>query len=143
MKPAKRTKPSGVRLSRRRRVHRLVWAAFLTAVPAVAWAVHPIVSQDMIGICFFRTVTGIPCPFCGLTRAFACAARGQFDKAVEHHPFWYAVALAVVIVDLLLILDAAFGTDTLGGAARKLRPCWPILAAVLVAFGVVRALGLV
>ena len=139
--PSHATTPD-FRLDRRSRRRRLAWAIVLTATPAIAWALHPIVIRDAVPICFVRTVTGLPCPLCGLTRAFACAARGRFHEAIEHHPFWYVVAIVVVVVDGLLIADAAIGTDTFGRVARTLKPYWPLLALVLAAFGVIRAAGM-
>ena len=37
-------------------------------------------------LCLFRTVTGIPCPGCGLTRAIARLARGDLARAFILHP---------------------------------------------------------
>ena len=138
----RQTTASGAQLCRGARLRRLIWAVVLTATPAIAWAAHPVVLRDVVPVCFFRTATGVPCPLCGLTRAFACAAHGQFQEAVEHHPFWYVVAAAIAIVAGLLIVDATIGADTFGRTARKLKPYWPLLVAVLAAFGVIRALGL-
>ncbi len=37
-------------------------------------------------ICFFRQVTGVPCPGCGLTRGFAALSKLDFSHAIEKHP---------------------------------------------------------
>lgn len=37
--------------------------------------------------CAFRRITGIPCPGCGMTRAMAALARGDFVAALHLHPF--------------------------------------------------------
>lgn len=42
--------------------------------------------------CLWVTVTGFPCPSCGLTRAGLALLRGEFQKAWEIHPFIYAIA---------------------------------------------------
>jgi hypothetical protein len=44
-------------------------------------------------ICLFRRATGVPCPGCGLTRAFAALAKGHFSQAFAFHPFAYLIAL--------------------------------------------------
>lgn len=36
--------------------------------------------------CVFRSVTGIPCPFCGMTHATLAIGRGDFAAALAHHP---------------------------------------------------------
>ncbi len=37
-------------------------------------------------ICFSRRILGLPCPGCGLTRAFAHLAKGEWTAAVAAHP---------------------------------------------------------
>jgi len=37
-------------------------------------------------LCLFRRLTGIPCPSCGLTRAAALIARGEFARSLAVHP---------------------------------------------------------
>lgn len=46
--------------------------------------------------CLFRHMTGIPCPGCGLSRAWLSALRLELSAAVHHHPmFWSIPVLAV------------------------------------------------
>ena len=44
---------------------------------------------------------GIPCPFCGMTRAFLCVLHGDILKAFYYHPLW-PVVLAAGVVFLLV-----------------------------------------
>jgi hypothetical protein len=47
--------------------------------------------------CAFHAATGLPCPGCGLTRAFVAISHGRFHQAWGLHPFafpLYAVCLA-------------------------------------------------
>ncbi len=48
--------------------------------------------------CVFRLVTGIPCPGCGMTRAWLAALRGDFAAAVAYHPLFWAVPVAFALV---------------------------------------------
>ena len=43
---------------------------------------------------------GIPCPFCGMTRAFLCVLRGDFLSAFYFHPLW-PVVLGLFIIFIL------------------------------------------
>lgn len=47
-------------------------------------------------LCWFYNLTHIPCPGCGLTRAFICISHGQWHQAAQFNPFgfvWYLMAL--------------------------------------------------
>lgn len=49
--------------------------------------------------CPLRTVTGVPCPFCGLTTSVEAAMGGNVHRAVSANPFGLlAVAVAVVLL---------------------------------------------
>jgi hypothetical protein len=77
-------------------------------------------------LCPTRLLFGVPCPGCGMTRAFACLWRGDLDAAVRLHPF--APALFVV-----LVVGAAwpFVSPRLSWAVKPLRHpllAWGLLA---------------
>jgi hypothetical protein len=67
----------------------LAAAAVLPALP-----VHPSVA------CPLRTATGIPCPFCGMTRAVIAAAHGHLGTSLAFNPGGIVV-LALAVVALL------------------------------------------
>ncbi len=48
-------------------------------------------------VCLFRRLTGVPCPGCGLTRAFAHLAKGEWSAALADHPFSPLIALEIVL----------------------------------------------
>ncbi len=54
--------------------------------------------------CIFRWVTGLPCPFCGMTTAFALLARGEWAAAFGIHvlgPVAYVVTWGVLLAGLV------------------------------------------
>ena len=71
----------------------LGFAAFVAAqLGAAAWLVP---SGDQIalpgggslgGLCWFRGVFHIDCPFCGMTRSFVALAHGDVASALRFHP---------------------------------------------------------
>jgi hypothetical protein len=81
--------------------------------------------------CLFHRVTGIACPGCGLTRAAAALAQGDFAASLRWHP-------------LFLLLAAEAGGAWLAwgfapGAARRLAPSLALATGVLlVAVWIVR-----
>ena len=78
----------------------------VVAVAAVwpALPFHPSVA------CPFRAVTGVPCPFCGLTRAVVAAVHGHVGTSLAFNPAGIVVlvlaAVAVVRPGLLIRLRA-------------------------------------
>lgn len=42
-------------------------------------------------VCPFHRLTGLPCPGCGLTRAFVCLAHGRFMESLHWHPIGWLV----------------------------------------------------
>lgn len=64
--------------------------------------------------CPFRHLTGIPCPSCGMSRAWVAALRLDFAAAFSHHPlFWSIPILAVFFI---------FGERILQKSGRLLLP---------------------
>jgi hypothetical protein len=73
---------------------RVVGAAML----AVA-AVRPLVPFEFVPPCPLRTLTGIPCPMCGMTRGVTALVHGDFARALLMNPASYVVvALAVLLL---------------------------------------------
>jgi len=46
--------------------------------------------------CPFYLATGLPCPGCGLTRAFVCISHGHFVESLHWHPIGLLVYLSFV-----------------------------------------------
>ena len=42
-------------------------------------------------VCPFYTLTGLPCPGCGLTRAFVCLSHGRWHEAWHWHPLGWLI----------------------------------------------------
>jgi hypothetical protein len=38
------------------------------------------------GFCLVNRLTGVPCPFCGVTRSCGLALSGHFDESIHMHP---------------------------------------------------------
>lgn len=70
--------------------------------------------------CVFRLMTGIPCPGCGMTRAWLAALRFDFAAALAYHPLFWMVPIAFVL---------AFVRD--GATSNKLKRGIDIVIAIL------------
>lgn len=48
-------------------------------------------------ICVFKVYTGLPCPGCGMTRAFLSLFNGDWHQSFYWHPLWPLVVVAPVL----------------------------------------------
>lgn len=56
-------------------------------------------------VCPLRATTGIPCPFCGMTRAVTSAVRGDITASLRYNPGGIVlVVLAIVVLVAPLLL---------------------------------------
>jgi hypothetical protein len=72
----------------------ILWS-LLTAI-FVASLLLPLPSRDgQIGhlpsFCPFYNLTGLPCPGCGLTRAFVCLGHGHWRESLHWHPLGWLI----------------------------------------------------
>jgi len=77
--------------------------------------------------CFFRKLTGLPCPFCGATTAMAWVAKGKWLTALHVH-------LVGTLVFVFLLFQVVYRIWVLGGGKeiRFSSRQWDII--ILVAF---------
>jgi hypothetical protein len=83
----------------------LVIAAQLTPDPA------GVGTHEQLGFpsCGLFLATGVPCPTCGMTTAFAHAVRGQWIAAIIAQPAGAALAFAAMLTTLAAAISLATG----------------------------------
>lgn len=92
-------------MSRRGRTFDLGLAALATAqLGAAAWLTN---AGDQVafangtpigGLCLFRSVVDVECPFCGMTRSFVALAHGHLGAALTFHPAGPLLFAAMVLL---------------------------------------------
>lgn len=83
--------------------------------------------------CTFRTLTGVPCAFCGTTRAAAAVSWGDLEAALRLNPLACLGGMVVVHFFLCWILDRLMAWRTVAASQSCLgRLPWRWLGAVFV-----------
>lgn len=110
---------------------------------ASAWLV-PVADQIMRpdgaplgGACWFRAVTHLPCPFCGMTRSFVALAHGELASAFRFHaagPLLFAAMAAALVA--IAIAGVRRGPPVV--ERRGFRRALEIVAAICGVVGVVQ-----
>ena len=67
-------------------------------------AVYPLLPGHPGFACPLRSLTGIPCPFCGMTRACVAAVHGHLAQSLAFNPF----GVAVIVLAALVVIRPAF-----------------------------------
>ena len=84
--------------------------------------------------CLFKLITGIPCPGCGLTRAFVLASQFNFIGAITANILFLPVFIGMAAFLLCAVLDAFFGKQAVKRLNLALNKKWIIaLLAMLTA----------
>lgn len=94
--------------------------------------------------CPFAELTGLPCPGCGMTRAFLAMARGDWSSALRLHPFAPFFALVGLICSVVSLLPEGLArriSDQTERLERKTK--LPAIVLIIFAFfGLLRMLGI-
>jgi hypothetical protein len=73
----------------------LLWLA--AAVSAVALRPLWLAIAPLLRPCVFRSLTGVPCPTCGTTRAAAALLNGDLPAAIAANPLATAAGLLFIV----------------------------------------------
>lgn len=112
----------------------LIWGSILgvTALIAGCWLCSGVPTP----LCTFHTLTGFPCPTCGLTRGMRCLLRGDPVSAFLFNPLALIVVLglALYLIYALVVITARLPRLRWGKlspkAGRVLR--WSLVLLVLI-----------
>ena len=78
-------------------VQGLRWAGGAMVAAGLAW---PLLPGGIVPGCAFRTVTGVPCPLCGMTTSVVATVHLRIDDALAANP----AGILAVLVALLLVV---------------------------------------
>ena len=93
-------------------------------------------------VCVMYQLTGIPCPGCGLSRAFCAISHGEFSRAWGYNPFGfllYGLAVTALLWPLLAYRFPAARKRVLRSRALALSPI--VLVIAMWAYGLARVVS--
>lgn len=73
--------------------------------------------------CTFLTLTGWPCPMCGMTTTFAWLAHGHPVEALRTQPFGLVLFPMTVAASVVGLVDLVTGRGLARTMFRRLEPC--------------------
>jgi len=104
-------RPPAFPLSRTERQGRLLFFLSLAAVTLwLAFGSWPGKRSPLLGApCIFKQVSGLPCAFCGGTRATRQILKGNFEKALYLNAIAFPTVVGIALVSLGLLYEAVRG----------------------------------
>jgi hypothetical protein len=99
--------------------------AILAGVALLASILLPLDPPD-VTTCGFLWLTGYPCPFCGMTRAFTAMGHGQWGMAARQSPagaIFYVATIGIFVFNL---------TSLFRPIPIKFKAKWLLIAGTLV-----------
>jgi hypothetical protein len=92
-------------------------------------------------VCPFRLATGLPCPGCGMTRAWVFMTHGRVADAVSANPF-VLVTMPAAITLVLVVCAVLVRRRPLPDLARAVRsPASKVVVTAWLVFALVRLVG--
>lgn len=94
--------------SRKLSVHALkvrsVWMT-LSVSPLIGSYVYSHTQLTSPFFCPIKTLTGIPCPSCGMTRSFLALAQGNLNESLNYHLFGFILFLGLLLTTVHLLIE--------------------------------------
>lgn len=90
---------------------------------------YALLFNDLIvfkGICIFKSITGLPCPGCGMTRSSTALFSGKFVESLSINPLAVLFHVFVLIVVFWIIRDLIYKKETLIPVLKKNPPFYSI-----------------
>ena len=118
---------SGPRPASSRTARLILWGSSLPALLAASFLYFPYSTTGRGPVlCPMMLLLGMPCPGCGITRAFGCATHGLLADAFQYHALWPLVLAYFVFLWVYQMIEVARGeppklpTYKIGGGALLL-----------------------
>ena len=97
-----------------KRLYYLIIGAWIAGL---AWILFAMNSEGLVergaGVCFFKNISGLPCPSCGATRSLLLLLQGQLVQALLTNPIGIILALLMAVIPVWIAHDLFTGRNGL------------------------------
>jgi len=62
-------------------------------------------THEIRSLCFFKAISGQPCPACGTSRSVSLLAQGKLAGALHMNPLGFIAAILLIIAPVMVIFD--------------------------------------
>ncbi len=97
--------------------------------------------ENKYSICLFMNITGLPCPFCGLSRAFASLTSFDLKNALKLNPFSFVFAAIFIFLIFIRFLPSKIKKRVYGALLKnlkKINASFIILFVFMIIFDILR-----
>jgi hypothetical protein len=102
------------------------------ALPVIVHALREHFVPHFYIICPLLTFTGIPCPFCGLTRSLLCLLHGEVAQAFWYHPFGPVVWGGTALFAIRTLVSLMYQHNITLRIPRRLKPMSLLVIVLLI-----------
>jgi len=117
---------------------RLYGLVILLSILAYSWLIYNLfylnVSEKAITVCWFKTLSGLPCPACGSTSGIIEIIRGNFSQAFQYNPLSFSSLFILIFASIWVVSDLIRKKDgfhhfylTINNQLKKKRIIIPII----------------
>ncbi len=96
----------------KRKLYILTIALSFAGYAWTGWNIREGFNDSSATVCLFKTVTHLPCPSCGTTRAMVMLAEGNFRQSLMYNPFGAMLAIALIVFPLWIFTDGLRRKDS-------------------------------
>lgn len=82
--------------------------------------------------CIFKSVTGIPCPGCGSTRAIQSCLKGDIATGLWYNPVAVLLLAFGIVAAVWWVVDLIRGSRSLHRLFHTRWPAWTIVVAAVI-----------
>lgn len=87
---------------------RIYWILILLVIGSYVWAGYHLLHTDVQAsgtLCLFKTVTGVSCPSCGITRSILLLFQGDITAALWVNPLGILAVMLLIVIPVWIVID--------------------------------------